>query len=108
MNNPATLYLCIATACMPSSCPGRYARIGIVLSNDGSIPKQIKDTNNHTVIETWEKQHRGGDKSAAALSWEEAEKRIQELSKMINVNWAHRDMPTFMDYHCHRPRRNYY
>ena len=55
-----TYRILVSSARMPSSCRGRYARIGIVQSPLGApAPTRICTTKVHTVVRTWESLHVG-------------------------------------------------
>jgi hypothetical protein len=58
-----TYRILVSSARMPSSCRGRYARIGIVRSPVGvPAPTRICTTKVHTVVRTWESLHVGKTK----------------------------------------------
>lgn len=55
-----TYRILVSSARMPSSCRGRYARIGIVQSPvNAPAPTRICTTKVHTVVRTWESLHVG-------------------------------------------------
>jgi hypothetical protein len=76
-----TYTIVVSSARMPSSCRGRYARIGIVRSPVGvPAPTRICTTQVHTVVRTWESLHVG---KTEACEFERALKAAEaELARL--------------------------
>lgn len=76
-----------AAACMPGNCWGRYLRVGAVVVDAAklvelrqSTPKMLSTRARGVIeiLETWERQHSGGPKSAAQLAIKAAEDLCDE------------------------------
>ena len=84
MKENTRYYLLTAAANMPNSCKfGRYKRIGIVESLDGTEPKMIRTTSHCKVLATWEKLSVGKtEKCAFNRAMAEAKKYLADLGSI--------------------------
>ena len=79
---PATEYVILeASAKMPSSCKGRYARIAVCEVVAGTRPKMISERARGMVriVATWERVHVGGERSAYAVAMRDAQEYVAKL-----------------------------
>jgi len=83
------LYVCAAVAKMPPSCRGRYGRVALVLSDNGSEPLRIADSKNCTVIESWERLNIGKTSQCAfARAKRAARKMAEEYTAEHGCEWV--------------------
>jgi hypothetical protein len=77
-----TYTIVVSSARMPSSCSGKYARIGIVRSPvNAPAPTRICTTKVHTVVRTWESLHVGKTHACAfERALKAAEKELARLN----------------------------
>ena len=91
MENPRKLYVCAACAKMPQSCRGRYGRVALVLSADGSVPLLIADTKNCTVIASWERLNVGRtSRCALGRAMREARQLAAECAEKYGYDYEQR------------------
>jgi hypothetical protein len=88
-------YVIVSQAKMPSSCKGRYGRVGLIQVDPYySEPRIIRDTKHATVIATWEKCFWGiTNRCALRQAAERAVDWADELNK-LNRAWENRLMGT--------------
>ena len=87
-----TYVLVTRAASMPSSCKGRYRRVAVMWSPDGSEPAQIRDYARGDdgfvfgdparpyIVATWERLNVGGARSAYAKAIREAQATIAAMN----------------------------
>ena len=83
-----TYLIVTRTAAMPASCWGRYRRVAVMWSPDGSEPKQVRDYGGRPhgdprfpyIVATWERLHLGGPNSAYVKALGEAQATIAALN----------------------------
>jgi hypothetical protein len=81
----------VSAACMPSSCWGRYVRVGLLEVDPHAVPEcgisMISERARGVVrvVRTWERRHATGRRCAAALAIEEATELADELQRRTAI-----------------------
>jgi hypothetical protein len=78
--------VCTSQAKMPQSCWGKYRRVAVIETTDGIVPKMISERARGVVriVETWERLHVGGDRSAYAVAMREAADLADRLNAEVS------------------------
>ena len=88
LHTPCSFVVMTASAKMPTSCWGRYGRVALVRVQPGCrAPGCIRDTKTAAVLETWERCHVGGPRSAFGRAVAQAEAKVAE-AQAIEDAWA--------------------